>query len=79
MFNSMMDVVINCTSNAMISVRAATRWVNVEQMMLRSVDVLPGQVRKLEFLFAEAIARGCTHVVTLGGTVSNRNNETPTI
>lgn len=34
------------------------------------------KVRKLEFLFAEALAQGCDHVVTLGGPQSNHVRQT---
>jgi len=34
------------------------------------------KARKLEFLFAEAIAQGCDHVVTLGGPQSNHVRQT---
>jgi D-cysteine desulfhydrase family pyridoxal phosphate-dependent enzyme len=34
------------------------------------------KVRKLEFLFADAIARNCNHVVTLGGPQSNHVRQT---
>src|SRR5215475_10455393 len=34
------------------------------------------KVRKLEFLFADALARQCNHVVTLGGPQSNHVRQT---
>src|SRR5215216_5123468 len=34
------------------------------------------KVRKLEFLFAAALAQGCDHVVTLGGPQSNHVRQT---
>src|SRR5215216_5514319 len=34
------------------------------------------KTRKLEFLFAEAREKGCTHVVTLGGPQSNHVRQT---
>lgn len=34
------------------------------------------KVRKLEFLFADALAQGCDHVVSLGGPQSNHVRQT---